>query len=121
MFTAQDTVDNNITLFFPSECEWCSLYQSDLFTAFIPTKSCSFHFLSAKMGIVPPYLNFYDREAGSDPIVEAHIFYKDKVLDMDLQFLFDSNLGIPFMSALEDLWQRNFIETNNLKQEKTSD
>lgn len=119
MFNAQDIVDNSITLFFPSECEWCSLYPSDFAEIFKTTKSCSFGFLIKEITINPPYLVFKTWEAvDNTEIVEAHIFYKDTVLDTDVQFAFDSTIGIPFMSALQDLWLRNLSE---LKQEKAND
>lgn len=111
MFTAQDIVDNNITLFFPSECEWCSLVNSEYSDNYRPTKSMSVTHFHGEMLIKPPYVYFTTCDSDAeDQDIEAHIFYKNKVLNMDLQFLFDSNLGIPFMAALEDLWLRNTKE-----------
>ena len=122
MFTAQDIIDNNITLFFPSECEWCSLVQADFYKAFRPTRSMSITHLHEEISITPPYVYFTNCDSDSiKQTIAAHIWYKNLLLNTDVQFDFDSNLGIPFISALEELWQRNFIETNNLKQEKTSD
>ncbi len=108
MFTAQDIVDNRVTLFFPSQCEWCSLVNSEYSDNYRPTKYMSITHFHKEMLIKPPYVYFTTCDSDAeDQDIEAYIWYKKLLLKTDQQFLFDSNLGIPFIIALEDLWLRS--------------